>query len=105
MVEVAWGRLLPSNRRDRRDPRRRNGLLLHIRAPQAALEPPGVEYAGQRVPDVRERMLRISCLCSHRFGEAHDKSITVRHLHLGQRLRVDRVVLADQLILRQNESR
>jgi len=27
-----------------------------IRAPQAALEPPGVEYAGQRVPDVRERI-------------------------------------------------
>src|SRR6516164_6609354 len=25
-------------------------------APQAALEPPGVEYAGQRVPDVRERI-------------------------------------------------
>src|ERR1700731_2364451 len=27
-----------------------------VRAPQAALEPPGVEYAGQRVPDVRERI-------------------------------------------------
>src|SRR5215472_12613680 len=27
-----------------------------VRAPQAALEPPGVGYAGQRVPDVRERI-------------------------------------------------
>src|SRR5215472_16594651 len=27
-----------------------------VRAPQAALEPPAVEYAGQRVPDVRERI-------------------------------------------------
>src|SRR5215472_12523038 len=27
-----------------------------VRPPQAALEPPGVEYAGQWVPDVRERI-------------------------------------------------
>jgi membrane peptidoglycan carboxypeptidase len=30
MVEAAWERLLPSNQRDRRDPSRRNRLLLHI---------------------------------------------------------------------------
>src|SRR6516165_8865931 len=27
-----------------------------VRAPQATLEPPGVEYAGQRVPNVGERI-------------------------------------------------
>src|SRR6516162_9251867 len=39
---------------------------------------------------------------SHRVGETRNKSITVRHSHLGQRLGGHRVVFADQLVLRQN---
>jgi hypothetical protein len=44
--------------------KRLNGLLVvddgicacPVRAPQAAIEIPGIEHAGERIPDVRERI-------------------------------------------------
>src|SRR5260370_17357491 len=60
-----------------------------VRAPQAAFETPGIEHAGERIPDVRERIR----FAGQRAGAAHlDHRVLalgkVQHLRpVGPRLR------------------
>ena len=37
-----------------------------VRAPQAAVETPGIEHAGERIPDVRERIRLVATACRRR---------------------------------------
>src|SRR6516165_7572652 len=55
-----------------------NGVCARpVRAPQATIETPGIEYAGERIPDIRER----KWLPGQRAGAAH---LDHRVLALGQ---------------------